>query len=181
MFVAFIFVDPPGWCVWWLTHTSLRPPFDSYIFPSPSIFGRRLRFAPLSAKNRCGLRVDRVTAFPLTSLPVLATGFVLSGSFRAFVNYRLSIRGSQGHHTIFDGYVLAFRRHHSFVVVLARSTPQSTRDPRLPFRLVRTGIRTPAFGRRKPPYATILPPIRGLMNARSLARGTRSFIAEGRM
>lgn len=173
MFVAFIFVDPPGWCVWRLTHTSLRPPFDSYILPSPSIFGRRLRFAPLSAKNRCGLRVDRVTAFPLTSLPVLATGFVLSGSFRASVNYRLSIRGSQGHHTIFDGYVLAFRRHHSFVVVLARSTPQSTRDLRLPFRLVRTGIRTPAFGRRKPPYATILPPLRRLMNARKFARGTR--------
>lgn len=31
-----------------------------------------------------------------------------------------------------------------------------------------------------PPFATILPPISGLMNARRLARGTRSFLAEGK-
>ena len=34
-----------------------------------------------------------------------------------------------------------------------------------------------AHCRHLPPSATILPPIRGLMNARRLARGTRSFLA----
>ena len=37
--------------------------------------------------------------------------------------------------TIFDGYVLAFRRHPSCVGVLARFTPLSTRNLRLLFRL----------------------------------------------
>lgn len=42
--------------------------------------------------------------------------------------------------TIFDGYVLAFRRHHSYVVVLARFTPLSTRNLRLLFRAANAGL-----------------------------------------
>lgn len=83
--------------------------------------------------------------------------------------------------TIFDGYVLALRRHHSFVVVLARFTPLSTRHLRLPFRLVRTGICTPFSNRREPPSAANLPPDRGLMNARKFAGGTRYIIRQGQV
>ena len=89
--------------------------------------------------------------FPLTSLPpqapqgssVRVIPSLRSSTFGRFApqrNSRLSIRGSQGNHTIFDGYVIAFRRHHSFVVVLARFSTLSTRNLRLLFRLVRTGI-----------------------------------------
>lgn len=93
--------------------------------------------------------------------------------------------------TIFDGYVLALRRHHSFVVVLARFTPLSTRhrlwrfalqrNLRLPFRLVRTGSCTPFSNRREPPSAANLPPDRGLMNARKFAGGTRYIIRQGQV
>ena len=41
--------------------------------------------------------------------------------------------------TIFNGYVLALRRHPSFVGVLARFTPLLTRNLRLLFRLVNAG------------------------------------------
>lgn len=87
-------------------------------------------------------------AFPLTSLPVLATGFVLPGSFRASVNSRLSIRGFQGNHTIFGCFRFALLRHPSCVGVSARSTSLLTRNLRLLFRPVRTGIFTPASNRR---------------------------------
>ena len=124
--------------------TSIRSPFAAYILPSPSIVGRRLRFAPLTTNDRFGFRGDRVTYLsahaPSSTSP--------AGQFRQGQrNSRLSIRGTQGNHTIFDGYVPAFRRHHSFVVVLARFTPLSTRNLRLLFRLVRTGICAPPSNR----------------------------------
>ena len=53
----------------------------------------------------------------------------------------------------------------------------SSRHLRLLFRLVRTGICTPSSIRREPPFATIRPPIRGLMNARNFACGTRFHLS----
>lgn len=59
-----------------------------------------------------------------------------------------------------------------------RSHSSVPRNLRLLFRPVRTGICSPSSNRRTAAIrATILPPIRGLMNARRLARGTRSFLA----
>lgn len=107
--------------------------------------------APLlsaSPNDRCGFRVDRVICLSAHVLPVLATGFVLPGSFRASVNSRLSIRGSKGNHTIFGCFRFALLRHPSCVGVSARSTSLPTRNLRLLFRLVRTGIRSPASNRR---------------------------------
>ena len=72
----------------------------------------------------------------------------MPGSFRASVNSRLSIRGSQGNHTIFGCFRFALLRHPSCVGVSARSTSLPTRNLRLLFRLVRTGIRSPASNRR---------------------------------
>ena len=56
-------------------------------------------------------------------------------------------------------------------------TPLSTRHLRLLFRLVRTGICTPSSIRREPPFASIRPPIRGLMNAQNFACGTRFHLS----
>ena len=50
--------------------------------------------------------------------------------------------------TIFDGYALAFPRHRSCVTVSVRFAPLSTRNLRLLFRPVRTGIFTPSSNRR---------------------------------
>lgn len=72
----------------------------------------------------------------------------MPGSFRASVNSRLSIRGSQGNHTIFGCFRFALLRHPSCVGVSARSTSLPTRNLRLLFRPVRTGIFTPASNRR---------------------------------
>lgn len=81
--------------------------------------------------------------------------------------------------TIFDGYALAFPRHRSCVTVSVRFAPLPTRNLRLPFRLVRTGICSPAYNRREPPFATNLPPGSGLMNARCFAGGTRLIYRRG--
>nr|DAU97227.1 MAG TPA: hypothetical protein [Caudoviricetes sp.] len=40
LYVAFIFFDPPGWWRMSAILTSIRPPFDAYILPCPSIVGR---------------------------------------------------------------------------------------------------------------------------------------------
>ena len=61
--------------------------------PSPSIFGRRLRFAPLSTKNRCGLRGDRLRP-PLatTSTTSLARCGFATATLPAVTNYLQRLR-----------------------------------------------------------------------------------------
>ena len=61
--------------------------------PSPSIFGRRLRFAPLSTKNRCGLRGDRLRP-PLatTSATSLARCGFATVPLPAVTNYLQRLR-----------------------------------------------------------------------------------------
>lgn len=53
------------------------------------------------------------------------------------------------------------------------------RNLRLPFRLIRTGIFTPSYGRRTVASRHHPPTHRGLMNARCLARGTRFIYRRG--
>ena len=122
----------------------------------------RLKTAAASWAIDCALRL----ALRFTPIPLVPHGV-------GRVCLRLWLQ------TIFDDYVLALRRHHTFVVVLARFTPLSPRHLRLPFRLVRTGIRSPASNRHTAAIRHHPPSHRGLMNARSLARGTRFIFRRG--
>ena len=104
----------------------------------------------------------------------------------------VAVRGAPLHlrlQTIFDGYALAFPRHRSCVTVSVRFAPLSTRNLRLLFRPVRTGIFTPASNRRTaairhhPPThkrtdeRTEICPWHSLI---SRPVGQRGFVAEGR-
>ena len=126
--------------------------------------------APLlsaSAKKRFGIRVERLpppSPLSLSPTPLLRHGVG-----------PLSLRLRQ--QTLFDGYVLAFAAtpplsgcwHASL-----RCQPETSAcysDPEGQASSLR-----PPIG-ALPPSATILPPIRGLMNARRFSRGTRSFLA----
>lgn len=118
----------------WLTQWLLTAHYVSRLHP----FHRRLRAflaeAPqlsASAKNRCGIRVDRLrpTAclrFPPT--PLLRHGV---GPLRLHLLSQ----------TIFDGYVLAFAATPPASGRWHASTPLSTRNLGLPFRAVDDGLR----------------------------------------
>lgn len=80
----------------------------------------RLKTAAVFGAIDCALRSLRPP-----QLPSLAAGLLRLRSLRL--------------QTIFNGYVLALRRHPSFVGVLARFTPLLTRNLRLLFRLVNAG------------------------------------------
>ena len=97
--------------------------------------------APLlsaSAKNRYGLRVDRL--FLPACLRFLPTPLLRHGVGP------LSLRLRQ--QTLFKGYSTALSRHRSYVAVSGASLYPLPRNLRLLFRLVRTGIFTPSSGRR---------------------------------
>ena len=123
--------SPPGM---WLTQWLLTAHYVSRLHP----FHRRLRAflaeAPLlsaSAKNRCGIRVDRLRptaclCFPPT--PLLRHGV---GPLRLHLQSQ----------TIFDGYVLAFAATPPASGRWHASTPLSTGNIRLLFRAVDDGLR----------------------------------------
>ena len=118
----------------WLTQWLLTAHYVSRLHP----FHRRLRAflaeAPLlsaSAKNRCGIRVDRLRptaclCFPPT--PLLRHGV---GPLRLHLQSQ----------TIFDGYVHAFAATPPASGRWHASTPLSTRNIRLLFRAVDDGLR----------------------------------------
>ncbi|MCX4285102.1 MAG: hypothetical protein OSJ47_10445 [Duncaniella dubosii] len=99
-------------------------------------------------KDRYGIRVDRLRPpaclrFPPT--PLLRHGV---GPLRLHLQSQ----------TIFDGYVHAFAATPPASGRWHASTPLSTRNLGLPFRLVRTGICSPFSNRREPLSPLNLPP-----------------------
>lgn len=132
----------------------------------------RLKTAAVTGSIDCALRL---------ALRFIPPPFLRRGGGRVCLLLRLQ--------TIFDGFVPALRRHPSFVGVLARFTPLSTRNLRLLFRPGRTGIFTPASNRRTaairhhPPThkrtdeRTEICPWHSLI---SRPVGQRGFVAEGR-
>ena len=152
-----------------LHEPSFRPPFDAYILPSPSIFGRgsallrvRLKTAAVSGAIDCALRLH----YALRRHPSCVGGWL--APFRLWLQ------------TIFAfPFPLASPTPPASLRCRCATIPMRPGNLRLPFRLVRTGICSPASNRREPPFATNLPPGRGLMNARCLARGTRLIYRRG--
>ncbi len=140
--------------------------------PTSSQVRASLVEAPLlsaSAKNRFGLRVDRLQ-------PILAP---------VLRDFPRKLRVHYGFHslrpqTIFTLPFPLFPRHLRLRLRRrVRSHCSVPRNLRLPFRLARTVICTPASNRHTAAIRHHPPTHRGLMNTRSLARGTRSFFAEG--
>ena len=152
LYVAFIFFDPPGWWRMAAILTSIRPPFDAYILPCPSIVGRRFRIAPLTTNDRCGFRVDRLRpAIPFrflhdTSTPLRCRS-VPTRPLRS-----VTARGAPLHlrlQTIFTLPFPLYPRHLRLCLRRrVRSRSSVPRNLRLLFRPVRTGIRTPSSNRR---------------------------------
>ena len=128
--------------------TSIRPPFDAYILPCPSIVGRRFRIAPLTTNDRCGFRVDRVICLsahvPASPRHRLRLARVIP-SLRKLPALHSGLP-RQSHYLWLLPFALL--RHPFCVGVSARSTSLPTRNLRLLFRPVRTGICSPASNRR---------------------------------
>lgn len=145
--------------------------------------------APLlsaSTNDRCGFRVDRLRpAISFRFLHDTSTPFrcrsVATRHLRS-----VTARGAPLHlrlQTIFTLPFPLYPRHLRLCLRRrVRSHSSLPRNLRLLFRPVRiqaSALRPPIGA--LPPSATILPPIRGLMNARSLARGTRFICRRGQV
>ena len=163
LFFAFILVYPPGWGECRLIRTSLRPPVDAYILPSPSIFGRG-SYLP-TTKNRFGCRGDRL--FPPACQRFIPTPLLRHGVGRVVCTYTHKLSLTATLHS-------AVNPSSALPLCSAKTPPLAipTRKHRHLHYVIHSAR---AAIRHHPPTHS------GLMNARIFACGTRfSFIARGR-
>lgn len=144
LIILFIFKDPPGRGEWQLIQTSIRPPLEAYILPSPSILGRG------SAVRRIRLKTATVVGTKIVALLFIPAPNCSYAQLQRLIPTPL----------------LSSRCRARFLFGMSGNL-------RLLFRLVKTGFSTTFSNRCKPPFATCLPPQRGLMNTRTYACGTR--------
>ena len=127
--------------------------------------------APLlsaSTNDRCGFRVDRLR--PPASLRSMPTPLLRHGVGPLHFAYGYKL--SSHFHSHFSPDTSGCAYGVGFVpIAVCPETYACHSDLQGQSSALRPPIGT------QPPSATILPPIRGLINARRLARGTRSFIA----
>ena len=132
--------------------TSIRPPIDAYILTGPSIFGRgsalrriRLKTAAVFGSIDCALQFH--SAFPTTPPRRFSCRSVPPRLLRS-----VTARGASLHlrlQTIFTLPFPLYPRHLRLCLrCRGRSHSSVSRNFRLLFRPVRTGIRTPSSNRR---------------------------------